>query len=193
GVFAFATLRLLPALQSLFGSMTSLRFSVTAIDVLHRDITPNTDLRISNREGVEPQPFDRMLEIDSIDFSYPNGKSPVLKDFSLKVAANSTVGIVGPTGSGKTTTVDILLGLLEPDSGTLKVDGVVIDTSNRAAWQSNLGYVPQQIYLADDTIAANIAFGVRPKHVDRQAVERAAALANIHDFVSNELPEGYDT
>ncbi|HET8984173.1 MAG TPA: ABC transporter ATP-binding protein, partial [Trueperaceae bacterium] len=193
GVFAFATLRLLPALQSLFGSMTSLRFSVTAIDVLHRDITPDRDLHIGNRVGIEPQPFTRKLELDSIDFTYPNGKGPVLSDFSLSVAANSTVGIVGPTGSGKTTTVDILLGLLEPSAGTLKVDGVVIDKDNRAAWQSNLGYVPQQIYLADDTIAANIAFGVRAKDVDRHAVERAATLANIHDFVSNELPEGYET
>jgi ABC-type multidrug transport system fused ATPase/permease subunit len=193
GVFAFATLRLLPALQSLFGSMTSLRFSVTAIDVLHRDITPDRDLHIGNRVGIQPQPFTHRLELDSIDFTYPNGKGPVLKDFSLSVAANSTVGIVGPTGSGKTTTVDILLGLLEPSAGELKVDGVVIDANNRAAWQSNLGYVPQQIYLADDTIAANIAFGVRAKDVDRQAVERAATLANIHDFVANELPEGYDT
>lgn len=193
GVFAFATLRLLPALQSLFGSMTSLRFSVTAIDVLHRDIRTDSDLHIISRRGLAPQPFTRVLELDAVDFTYPNGKGPVLSDFSLAVAANSTVGIVGPTGSGKTTTVDILLGLLEPEAGALKVDGVVIDEDNRAAWQSNLGYVPQQIYLADDTIAANIAFGVRARDLDMAAVERAATLANIHEFVTKELPEGYDT
>src|SRR5690606_3869270 len=102
------------------------------------------------------------------------------------VRANSTVGIVGATGSGKTTTVDILLGLLHPDTGTLTVDGIVVDDENRRAWQMNLGYVPQQIYLADDTIAANIAFGIREQDVDLAAIERAARMANIHDFISEE-------
>jgi len=193
GVFAFATLRLLPALQSLFTSLTSLRFSVTAVDVIYRDITPGGDVHIENRDGIVPQPFKQRLELDSIDFTYPKAKGPVLRGFSLRVDANSTVGIVGPTGSGKTTTVDLLLGLLEPQDGALKVDGVVIDDSNRSAWQSNLGYVPQQIYLADDTIAANIAFGVRARDVDMQAVERAARLANVHEFIVTELPDGYDT
>lgn len=193
GVFAFATLRLLPALQSLFGSMTSLRFSVTAVDVIYRDVSHDGAASIESRDGVEPLPFTRQLELESVDFTYPQAKGPVLRDFSLTVKANSTVGIVGPTGSGKTTTVDILLGLLEPQRGALKVDGVTIDASNRGAWQSNLGYVPQQIYLADDTIAANIAFGVRPKEVDMAAVERAAAMANIHEFIATELPDGYAT
>src|SRR5690606_19241133 len=166
GVFAIATLRLLPALQSLFASMTNLRFSVPSIDVLHHDVQGTGFQRLDDARGLEPLPLRDRLELRHVDFSYPTARGRVLEDFTLTVRANSTVGIVGATGSGKTTTVDILLGLLHPDTGTLTVDGIVVDDENRRAWQMNLGYVPQQIYLADDTIAANIAFGIREQDVD---------------------------
>lgn len=97
------------------------------------------------------------------------------------------------TGSGKTTTVDVILGLLESQRGCLRVDGQIIDAANRRQWQQVIGYVPQHIYLADDSVAANIAFGVEPDRIDQQAVERAAKIANLHDFVINELPQGYAT
>jgi len=193
GVFAFATLRLLPALQSLFSSLTNLRFSVPSIDILYNDIKGSGFESFEDAKDLDPLPLSHSLELTNVDFSYPTARGRVLEDFTLNIAANSTVGIVGATGSGKTTTVDILLGLLHPETGTLSVDGVVVDDGNRRAWQRNLGYVPQQIYLADDTIAANIAFGVRDKKVDRAAVERAAKMANIHDFIANDLPEGYAT
>jgi ABC-type multidrug transport system fused ATPase/permease subunit len=96
-------------------------------------------------------------------------------------------------GSGKTTTVDLILGLLEAQSGILSIDGQVVDSSNRRQWQKSIGYVPQQIYLADDTVSANIAFGIDPSSVDPQAVERAAKIANLHDFVVGNLPLGYKT
>src|SRR5690606_11800566 len=190
---AIATLRLLPALQSLFASMTNLRFSVPSIDVLHHDVQGTGFQRLDDARGLEPLPLRDRLELRHVDFSYPTARGRVLEDFTLTVRANSTVGIVGATGSGKTTTVDILLGLLHPDTGTLTVDGIVVDDENRRPWQMNLGYVPQQIYLADDTIAANIAFGIREQDVDLAATERAARMANIHDFSSEELPEGYQT
>ena len=144
-------------------------------------------------KDTEPMHLKKELVLADVDFSYPTARGRVLEDFTLRIAANSSVGIVGATGSGKTTTVDILLGLLHPESGALLVDGVPVTDENRRAWQMNLGYVPQQIYLADDTIAANIAFGVRDRDVDTEAVERAARMANIHDFIVSELPEGYET
>jgi ABC-type multidrug transport system fused ATPase/permease subunit len=106
---------------------------------------------------------------------------------------HSTIAFVGSTGSGKTTSVDIILGLLEPQEGSLKIDGQPITNANRRQWQSAIGYVPQHIYLSDDTVIANIAFGVSVKDVDFKAVERAAKVANLHDFVTDSLPQGYDT
>jgi len=103
------------------------------------------------------------------------------------------VGFVGATGSGKTTTVDAILGLLEPQEGALKIDGQPIAATNRRQWQRAIGYVPQHIYLADDSVAANIAFGVNANEIDQQAVERAAKIANLHEFVVNDLPQGYAT
>ena len=103
------------------------------------------------------------------------------------------MGFVGPTGSGKTTTVDLILGLLEPQNGCLSIDGRPITAANRREWQRAIGYVPQHIYLADDSVAANIAFGVKSKDINRQDVERAAKISNVHEFVINDLPQGYAT
>jgi ABC-type multidrug transport system fused ATPase/permease subunit len=133
------------------------------------------------------------LELEHVSFTYPGAHRPALRDVSLTIAANTTVGIMGPTGSGKTTLVDIILGLLRPDSGKIRVDGVEVTNANLRTWQSSLGYVPQHIYLTDDSIAANIAFGVAPDRVDSAAVERAARLAQIHTFIAEDLPEGYET
>ena len=192
GVFAFATMRLLPALQSLFAALSALRFSTPSIDVLHRDLEA-LGRHPAPSKPVAPLPFRESIELRGVTFRYPGTPKPVIHGFDLSIAANTTVALVGATGSGKTTTVDILLGLLEPEEGELLVDGVPITDENRRAWQANLGYVPQQIYLADDTIAANIAFGVRREEIDMAAVERAARLANVHDFIVGELPDGYGT
>ena len=196
GVYAFATLRLLPALQSLFTSLTSMRFSVHSVDVLYEDLdvlSATTSEDLTPASSVEPLSFQRRIDLRDITFEYPNSERPVLDDFNLTLEANTTVGIVGSTGSGKTTLIDILLGLLTPTEGHLEIDGVPVDAGNVRAWQRNLGYVPQQIYLSDDTVAANIAFGVRSKDIDRAAVERAAKMASVHDFIVSEMPQGYDT
>ena len=100
---------------------------------------------------------------------------------------------MGTTGSGKTTTVDLILGLIEPTAGCLKIDGQLITSNNRREWQRNIGYVPQHIYLSDESISANIAFGEKPENIDHIAVERAAKIANLHDFITSELPGGYHT
>ena len=124
-------------------------------------------------------------------FAYQDTEEPVLRDVTLSIEANTTVGIVGPTGSGKTTLVDIILGLLHPQAGEIRVDGTVLTDANIRAWQNGLGYVPQHIYLTDDTIANNIAFGIPDAEIDQAAVERAAKIANIHDFITTKLPDGY--
>jgi ABC-type multidrug transport system fused ATPase/permease subunit len=104
----------------------------------------------------------------------------------------TSLGIVGSTGSGKTTLVDIILGLLNPSSGSIKVDDITIDKSNLRSWQNLFGYVPQEIFLTDSNITENVAFGIPKDSIDQQQVENCAQMAQIHDFI-NELPEGYET
>lgn len=133
------------------------------------------------------------IELDQLTYSYPGAKGLAVCDLSLSIPARSTVGLVGASGSGKTTTVDIILGLLTPNAGLLRVDGNSITVSNVRAWQRSIGYVPQHIYLIDDTVAANIALGVPSDQIDLAAVERAARIAMLHEFVINEMPSGYST
>ena len=117
----------------------------------------------------------------------------MLKYISVNIPAIVLFGIVGSTGSGKTSVVDIILGLLDAQKGSLEVDDIKIGKDNRRAWQNSIGYVPQQIFLADDSISANIAFGLDKENIDNPSIIRAAKIANLHDFVTNELPFKYQT
>jgi ABC-type multidrug transport system fused ATPase/permease subunit len=193
-VYAFAGLRLLPAVQQVYQEVTSMRYNQPALVSLHRDIM---DIRARAAEPIEistePLPLRDRLELIDVRYSYPLAEREALQGLSISIPAHTTVGIVGSTGAGKTTAVDLILGLLVMQKGTLAVDGQPITRSNVRAWQNNIGYVPQAIFLTDDTVAANIAFGQLPEEIDRAAMERAARTAELHDFVMNELPKGYDT
>ncbi len=191
GLYAFASYRLLPALQTLFSSLAGIRYSMSSVDELYRDLDLDSSPTRLEEAPAEPLPFASHVELKGIDFHYPSSERPVLSDFTIRIDSNTTVGIVGATGSGKTTTVDLLLGLLEPQEGMLSVDGVPVTRENVRRWQQNLGYVPQFIYLADDTVAGNIALGVPATEIDQDKLERAARLAHIHDFIVEELDGGY--
>ena len=190
-LYAFAGYRLMPALQQIYGAVTALRFARPALDALHADLMSLQPAHPNPSQDVIA--LKQAIALNQIQYRYPNAPQSALKSLSLTIPAKSTVGLVGTTGSGKTTTVDLILGLLEAQEGALAVDGQVITEYNRRAWQRAIGYVPQQIYLADDTVAANIAFGVNAKDVDQATVERAAKIANLHEFVINELPQQYQT
>lgn len=191
-LYAFAGYRLMPALQQIYGAITQLRYAGPALDALHLDIKSLREVEYQSRNSKQMQ-LTNSIELQKIFFSYPNTASPSIKGLNIIIPSNTKVGFVGATGSGKTTTIDLILGLLEPQEGTLRVDGKIINDENRREWQSAIGYVPQQIYLSDDTVAANIAFGLECNKVDLKAVERAAKIANLHDFVVNDLPQGYQT
>lgn len=193
-LYAFAGYRLMPALQGIFSSFTLLRFNLKVLDVLYHDLSGVTEVPISwLYENVTALPFHKEIRLSSITFSYPGVEIPVIQDLNLTIEKNASVGLVGATGSGKTTLVDIILGLLPPESGSLMVDGNSVPIENILQWQKNIGYVPQSIFLSDDTLARNIAFGVPLAEINMAAVERAARIANLHDFVTTNLPEGYAT
>ncbi len=190
-LYAFASYRLMPALQGIYYSVTQIIFTNAAIDNMYDDLK---SLQSYN------QPLDqnkislkKNIILRNISYQYPDASRTALKNITINIPAYSTIGIVGVTGSGKTTTVDIILGLLEAQEGKLEVDGEEITKKNYRAWQSIIGYVPQQIYLADTTVSANIAFGAKLKDINYKSVERAAKIANIHKFVVDELPLKYET
>jgi ATP-binding cassette, subfamily B, bacterial PglK len=191
-LYAFAGYRLMPALQQIYGAFTQLRFAGPALDALHQDLI-SLQAAEAHCGHISPLPLTQAIQLNQVSYRYPNAPQPALKGIDLSIPSHSTVGFVGATGSGKTTTVDVILGLLEPHEGALNIDGQLITAANRRQWQRAIGYVPQHIYLADDSVAANIAFGVYAKDIDQPAVERAAKIANLHEFVVNDLPQGYAT
>jgi ATP-binding cassette, subfamily B, bacterial PglK len=193
--FAFAAYRLLPALQQIFRHITSMRSNSAALNGLIAEIrsletVPDSRLQEPRTRFSE---LKESIELVDIQYSYPAASELALKRVSLTINAKERIGLVGSSGSGKTTTVDVMLGLLSPAAGNMFVDGVKITPENVRQWQRSIGYVPQHIFLADETIAANIAFGMKLKEIDRDSVIRAAKMANLHEFITTRLPEGYDT
>ncbi len=191
-LYAFAGYRLMPASHQIYSSFSHLCFIKPSLSILHEEIVS----LISDGSKVQCFPdlvFTDSLVLKNIEFSYPSSSSSVLSGINLKIPARQVIGIVGTTGSGKTTLIDIILGLLQPKSGSLVLDGVLLDQTNLRSWQSLIGYVPQQIYLSDDTVAANIAFGIPQEDINQSAVEQAAKIANLHEFIVNELDSSYET
>ena len=190
-LYVFAGYRLMPALQQIYASLTQLSFVGPSIDKLNDDVRNIKPLSLNNFKGIVS--LNKKIILNNVYYNYPNSSRVALKNINLTIPAKTTVGFMGATGSGKTTTVDIILGLLEPQKGNLKIDDQIITYQNLRAWQRSIGYVPQQIFLTDDTIAANIAHGIEQKNIDQKAVEKASVIANLHEFVVNELPNQYQT
>jgi ATP-binding cassette, subfamily B, bacterial PglK len=196
GLYAFAGYRLMPALKTIFKAMSLIRFQGATVDVIHREWVENQKVlgqRGQAAGSLARLPFRRGLQLDNVTFAYEGAKEAAVSQVTLMVPRNETVAFVGLTGAGKTTLVDVILGLFAPQGGYLAVDDIRIGNDNRKAWQQMVGYVPQQIFLCDDTIARNIAFGVPEAEINREAVEKAAHVANLHEFITRELPAGYDT
>lgn len=216
GIFAFAGYRLMPAVQHVFASAVQIRTNLPAFQRLYKDIhargtadltrggPPVPTPAVAHLAGPPESPTPTSgsgdalvargsIELRDVTFRYPGAITAALTGFNLMLAARSTIGIVGSTGSGKTTVLDLLLGLLRPEQGALLIDGKALDAADLLRWQRTLGYVPQHIYLSDSSIARNVAFGVPEPQIDRARVEEACRVAQIHDFVCESLPDGYDT
>lgn len=191
-LYAFAGYRLLPALQNIYAAFTQLRFVDSALDSICNDLK---SLQAVDVQFGAPNflPFTQSIRFEQVSYRYPEAPRPAINGVTLNIPAHSIVGFVGATGSGKTTMVDVILGLLKPQQGCVYVDNKPIDTENCRQWQRGIGYVPQHIYLADDSVAANIALGSEAENIEMPAVKRAAKMAMIDEFVSQDLPQGYAT
>lgn len=196
GVLALAAFRLMPSANRIVSLVNGIKFQMPLFNELYSEFCNIRDYKNTGAVScVAPSdyklPFKDNLCVENVGFCYPDGKQNVLTNVSFKVPKGKFVGIIGPSGAGKTTFVDILLGLLAPTSGKITVDGVDISTDIRA-WQENLAYVPQSIYLIDGTIKENIALGMEEKDIDARQVEKVLKMAELYDYVIS-LPDGIET
>jgi len=198
-VIAFAAYRLLPALQLLYGQLVTISANSYSLQKLENEIfnlereTESNPLKKSKEKRLIPLKFENLIQLEEISFQYPNTTMAVMEDLSLIIRKNESLGIAGPSGSGKSTLVDLILGLHIPENGKILVDGVLLTDENLNSWRNMIGYVPQDIYLLDDTIEENIAFGVDSALIDQASLRDAAEGAQILEFIEGELPHGFKT
>ncbi|MDX8434339.1 ABC transporter ATP-binding protein [Mesorhizobium abyssinicae] len=191
GTFVLGAQRLLPSMQLVYGNwaliLSNLAGAELVLQALEAPLGPEWDQPSGKR-----LPFDRAIVFKDVSFLYAGEEPPILERFNLTISKGSKVGFVGKTGSGKSTTVDLLMGLLEPSSGAIEIDGQRLDGSTRRAWQRQIAHVPQSIFLADASIGDNIAFGIDPVTIDHERVRNAARQAALANFIES-LPQGYET
>jgi HlyD family secretion protein len=196
-VYALAGMKLLPAFQQVYSSITQIRGSIPALDSIKDDLrhsllATGASNAPTGEAGAEHLVPTHSIQLRGVRFQYPNTERFALNQLNITIPANKVVGLVGASGSGKSTAIDVLLGLVTPQEGALLVDGEPIQAHNLRAWQNSLGFVAQSIYLADSSIRANIAFGLPPEAIDDEKVSRAADMAHLTDLL-NTLPQGLDT
>jgi ATP-binding cassette, subfamily B, bacterial PglK len=200
GVMALAGYRLLPSLQLLYAQLTQVSSMRHAVDEVYDEfVAAETDKSVSRGVSTEPatltDPFhwDNAITLCDVSYRYPGVQRSAVEGLSILIPKNSSLGVVGPTGSGKSTLVDLLLGLYLPTAGEILIDGQSLTPAIVPSWQASIGYVPQDIFLIDDTIARNVAFGLPDERIDRACLREACAMAQILDFIEAELRDGFET
>lgn len=190
-LYAIAGYRMLPALKSIGVGANSIRLALPFLNSLEKDLvleTGGTD--IFQKEKIS---FDNQITFNDVYLQFQKQKTFAIQGVSFHIPKNSSVAFVGTTGAGKSSLIDLLLGIYYPNTGKIKIDGAPLETTNIDAWRSRIGYVPQQIYLLDDTVRNNIAFGTNALETEDEAIRNAAKLASIDDFIINKMSRGYDT
>jgi len=195
-VMALAASRLLPTLQLLYSQLVmvaSNNYTLTQLEDEILKLEQLTEVSSIDQKPIEPLSFDLDIKLDNLTFFYSNPNSPIISNFSLTITRNESIGIAGQSGSGKSTLVDLILGLHTPQAGKILIDDQPLTDENMMLWRRMIGYVPQDIYLLDETISENIAFGIDPKEINHESLRAAAEGAQILEFIEKELPHGFET
>lgn len=191
-VYALAGFKMLPALQQIYTSAAMLRGNVAALDSIKEDLEASRDAELGVETDCRKMVPKESVALHDVVFHYPGKSEPALDGLSLKIPVNRVIGLVGASGSGKSTAIDVLLGLIRAESGELEIDGTPLAAEDTRAWQNSVGFVPQSIFLADASIRENIAFGVPSERIDEDRVWQAAKMAHMEELL-RELPEGMNT
>jgi len=198
GVMAVAGYRLIPTLQLLYAQVTRLTSMRYSLDEVFEEFAAAEREGKSGKIEISPRKPRRIewqdaITLDAVSFIYPGTDRPVLDRFSIAIQKNMSIGFIGTTGSGKSTLIDLLLGLHRPTSGRVLIDGQPFTPELIPSWQATIGYVPQEIFLIDDTIARNIALGVPDNEIDDARLQEVCSIAQILDFIKTELRDGFQT
>ncbi|RST72557.1 ABC transporter ATP-binding protein [Siminovitchia acidinfaciens] len=187
-LFAMAAFRLMPSINRIMALITTIRYSQPALSVVYDDLFTNkeeyynSDVTVSISSNSAKKTFTNSIKLSGVSFRYPNQKEYSINDISLKIPIGKSVAFIGESGAGKTTLVDIILGLFPPEKGSVLVDGENLHAL-KSLWQQKIGYIPQSIFLSDDTIRANVAFGIDSELIDEEAVWRALEQAQLKEFI----------
>ena len=193
GLYAFAGYRLLPTMQVMYASFATLKYGAAAVEAIYEDLNNTEKTKALPKAVASPLHHSEYIAFKNINYHYPGTTEGGLKDISFEIKKGMTIGVVGTTGAGKTTLVDVFLGLLPATSGEINVDGKALTDTFMPNWQASIGYVPQDIFLVDASIKENIALGIPKDEIDDEAVRKAAISAQIYEFVETQMPDGFDT
>jgi len=191
GLFAAAAFKILPSVNRILNSYVNMRYGLASVGVISKDINmPSPKIEAKLVKGKKLK-LNSKIELKNISYNYPSTNKKILENLNLEIKANSTIGIIGESGAGKSTLIDLIIGILNPSEGKVLIDGNNISEQKRL-WQNNIGYIPQFIYLLDDSIKKNIALGAEDSEIDDKKIIRAMELSQTEKFVKN-LPKKNET
>lgn len=191
-LYAFALYKLMPSSQIIYSSYAQIKSRQNLSNNIINDLNLDQSMNLQYTATNDNVNFKNLIVFNSVSYSYPNTDETALKNVSIDIEKGVSYGVVGSTGSGKSTFVDLITGLISPTHGSILIDNVSLNKGNSIKWRDSIGYVPQNIYLKDDTVASNIALGIDLKYIDFELLERVSKIAMVHDFIAKS-PKGYST